>query len=67
MPVPTWDDYVLLATEEITLAGAGSPPVVRRLERALADLRSVAPPDRQPILDRRLDALAEAAEQVSTS
>ena len=60
VPVPTWDDYVLLATEEITLAGAGSPPVARRLERALADLLTVAPPDRQPIIERRLDALAEA-------
>jgi len=59
VPVPTWDDYVLLATEEITLAGAKSPPVVRRLERALVDVRTVAPADRQPILDRRLDALAE--------
>jgi hypothetical protein len=58
--VPTWEDYVLLATEEITLAGAGSPPVVRRLEGALADLRAIAPPERQPIIDRRLDALAEA-------
>jgi uncharacterized membrane protein len=60
VPVATWDDYVLLATEEITLAGAASPPVVRRLERALDDLRTVAPVDRQPILERRLDALAEA-------
>jgi uncharacterized membrane protein len=60
VPVPTWDDYVLLATEEITLAGAGSPPVVRRLEAALTDLRSVALPDRTAILDRRVEALFDA-------
>jgi uncharacterized membrane protein len=59
---PTWDDYVLLATEEITLAGADSPRVVRRLRAALEDLQSVALPDRQAILDRRLDALANAAD-----
>jgi hypothetical protein len=59
--VPTWEDFVLLATEEITLAGAGSPPVAKRLEAALNDLRSVALPDRALILDRRLDALAAAA------
>jgi hypothetical protein len=51
---------VQIATEEITLAGAGSPPVARRLEAALIDLHSVALPDRKPILDRRLQALAAA-------
>jgi uncharacterized membrane protein len=60
VPVPTWDDYVLLATEEITLAGAGSPPVARRLEAALIDLQSLALPDRKPVLDRRLGVLAAA-------
>lgn len=60
VPTPTWDEYVWLATEEITLAGAGSPPVARRLEAALIDLHSVALPDRKPILDRRLQALAAA-------
>jgi uncharacterized membrane protein len=60
VPVPTWEDYVLLATEEITLAGAGSPPVARRLESALNDLRSVALPDRVAIIDHRLETLAAA-------
>ena len=60
VPAPTWEDYLLLATEEITLAGAGSPTVARRLEAALIDLHSVALPDRKPILDRRLEALAAA-------
>ena len=32
-----WDAYVLLATEEIRLAGAGSPQVTRRLKAALTD------------------------------
>jgi uncharacterized membrane protein len=62
VPVMSWEDYVLLATEEITLAGAGSPPVVRRLETALGDLREIAPAERTAIIDRQLDFLAAAAE-----
>jgi uncharacterized membrane protein len=57
VPVMSWDDYVLLATEEITLAGAGSPPVARRLETALEDLRALAPTERTAIIDRQLDLL----------
>jgi uncharacterized membrane protein len=58
----TWEEYVLLATEEIRLAGAGSPPVVRRLRDALVDLRTIAPPDRVVVIDRQLELLAAAAE-----
>jgi len=65
VPVMNWEDYVLLATEEITLAGAGSPPVVRRLKTALADLRALAPPERTAIIDRQLDLLAAAAEKTA--
>jgi uncharacterized membrane protein len=57
VPVMSWDDYVLLATEEIALAGAGSPPVARRLETALTDLRSLSPAERTAIVDRQLDLL----------
>jgi uncharacterized membrane protein len=56
----SWDAYVLLASEEIRLAGAGSPQVTRRLKAALEDLRSIAPPDRVGVIDRQL-ALLEAA------
>lgn len=60
VPAPSWEDYVLLATEEITLAGAGSPPVARRLQAALSDLYDVALDERKPILERRLEALEAA-------
>jgi uncharacterized membrane protein len=53
-----WDGYVRLAFDEIRLAAAGFPQVTRRLEAALADLKTVAPPDRQPALDRQLRLLA---------
>jgi uncharacterized membrane protein len=54
---PSWDDYVELATEELTLAGADSPRVVRRLRRALEDLREIAPPERREVIERRLERL----------
>ncbi|WP_245159061.1 DUF2254 domain-containing protein [Blastococcus sp. TF02A-35] len=50
----SWDGYVRLAFDEIRLAGASEPQVTRRLCAALADLKGVAPPDRQAPLDRQL-------------
>ena len=58
----SWEAYVLLATEELRLAGAGSPQVTRRMKAALTDLRSIAPPERLPIIDRQLEMLAAAVE-----
>jgi uncharacterized membrane protein len=58
----SWEAYVRLAFEEIRLAGAGSPQVSRRLTAALADLRSMAPPDRVPVLDEQRDLLQSATE-----
>jgi uncharacterized membrane protein len=52
-----WDGYVHLAFDEIRLAGAGSPQIARRLRAALEDLRSVAPPDRRPVLELELELL----------
>ena len=55
--VMDWDAYVHLAFDEIRLAGAACPPVVRRLRMALKDLRTVAPPERQEVLDTQLTLL----------
>jgi uncharacterized membrane protein len=49
-----WEGYVRLAFDEIRLAAGGYPQVTRRLEAALADLKAVAPAERQPALDRQL-------------
>lgn len=54
-----WDGYVRLAFDEIRLAAGGYPQVTRRLEAALADLKSVAPAERQPALDHQLRLLAQ--------
>jgi uncharacterized membrane protein len=58
-----WDGYVRLAFDELRLAGATSPQVTRRLQAALEDLKTVAPPDRQPVLDRQLDLLEALVRQ----
>jgi uncharacterized membrane protein len=58
--VMTWEGYVRLAFDELRLVGAGSPQVARRLRAALDDLRTVAPPERRPPLDRQLKLLDEA-------
>ena len=57
---PSWEDYVHLAFDEIRMAGAGSPPVARRLAAALRDLRSIALPERLAVLDDQLDLLMAA-------
>jgi uncharacterized membrane protein len=58
--VMSWEGYVRLGFDELRLAGAGSPQVARRLRAALEDLRTVAPPERHPPLDRQLDLLEAA-------
>ena len=58
--VLTWEGYVRLAFDELRLVGAGSPQVARRLRAALEDLRTAAPPERHPPLQRQL-RLLEAA------
>jgi hypothetical protein len=56
----SWEGYIRLAFDELRLAGAGSPQVARRLRAALEDLRTVAPPERQPPLERQLELLEAA-------
>jgi uncharacterized membrane protein len=58
--VLSWEGYVRLAFDELRLAGAGSPQIARRLRAALEDLRTVAPPERRPPLDRQLGLLEDA-------
>src|SRR2546423_3554251 len=57
------DGYVRLAFDEIRLAAGGYPQVTRRLEAALEDLKTVAPAERQPALDRQLRLLALGVER----
>lgn len=50
--MPSWNDYLALAFDEIRQYGAGSIQVMRRLRSALADLVDACPPGRaQPVAD----------------
>ncbi len=60
----SWEAYVHLAFDEIRMAGAGSPQVARRLKSALADLCTVAPPERVPILEEQLELLEASIESL---
>ncbi|MET8995786.1 DUF2254 domain-containing protein [Amycolatopsis sp. NPDC004169] len=57
-----WDGYVRLAFDELRLAGAASPQIPRRIFAALQDLKTVAPPERHPPLDRQVELLTAAVE-----
>src|SRR3954453_8163205 len=56
----SWAGYVRLAFDEIRLAGASEPQVTRKMCAALADLKTVASPDRQEPLDHQLRLLTAA-------
>ena len=58
----TWEGYVRLAFEELTLDGAGSPLVARRLFAALDDLLATSPAARRPPLERQRELLVAAVE-----
>lgn len=58
IPMPTWDDYLALAFDEIRQFGASSVQVARRLRAALTGLaESVATEERRASVRRYLDHL----------
>lgn len=58
IPMPTWDDYLALAFDEIRQFGATSVQVARRLRAALSGLsESVATEERRSAVRRYLDHL----------
>jgi len=57
LTLPSWDDYVALAVDEITEAGADHARIRQRLERLLGDLLALAPEGRRAPLRLRLEGL----------
>jgi len=53
-PVPMWEDFLVLAFDEIRYCGANSIQVMRRLRALLEDLKEHVPPERRPALQRYL-------------
>jgi uncharacterized membrane protein len=53
-PVPSWDDFLVLAFDEIRYCGQSSIQVMRRLRSLLYGLMEHVPPARRPALERYL-------------
>jgi uncharacterized membrane protein len=54
-PVPRWEDFLVLAFDEIRYCGASSIQVMRRLRALLTDLMENVPPERRVALQRYLE------------
>ena len=54
-PVPKWEDFLVLAFDEIRYCGANSIQVMRRMRALLQDLKEQVPPERRPALERYLE------------
>ena len=52
VPFPAWDDFLLLALDEIRACGAGSVQVMRRMKALIKNLTEVLPPERHDALRR---------------
>jgi uncharacterized membrane protein len=55
LPVPTWNDLVVLALDEIRYCGATSVQVMRRMRALLEDLKEHVRPDRRVALEYYLE------------
>lgn len=56
-PVPTWEELVGLALDEIRNVGAGNLQIQHRVEVLLRDLLVAAPPERRAPVERQLEML----------
>ena len=59
--LPTWEEYVGLALDEIISIGLASLQVRRRLERLLEDVAALSPLQRRPAVERRLTQVTASA------
>ncbi len=57
LAMPTWDDYVAVALDELIALRAPSPQASRRLHTLLEDLIGLSDPPEQPALRIRLERL----------
>jgi uncharacterized membrane protein len=57
LPLPTWDEYLELALDEIISMRSGSIYLQKRLLRLLEQLLEVAPPKRHASVQARLSTL----------
>ena len=61
LALPSWDDYLRVALDDLTEAASGSAMVLLRARALLSGLLAAAPPQRQPPLTWRLRRVEELA------
>jgi uncharacterized membrane protein len=59
--LPTWDQYLAVALDEIIALPGVLPTISARLTRLLDDIAAIAPPDRRPGLGKRRAEIAPPA------
>jgi uncharacterized membrane protein len=53
LSLPSWEDYLELAVDEIAVSAVEVPTVLARIDRMLSELAASAPEARRPALERR--------------
>jgi uncharacterized membrane protein len=61
LALPSWDDYLRTALDDLIESGSGSPMVLLRARALLADLLAAAPPQRRSSITWRLQHAEELA------
>lgn len=64
VPMPTWEDFITVALDEVIPLSGSSIHVRQRIRRMLAELIERALPERHAALQARLDATAVQSEQL---
>jgi uncharacterized membrane protein len=62
---PDWDDFVILACNEIRLYGAENAQIARRLRAMIENLLQTLPERRRPALRQELDLLDRTLEKIT--
>ncbi len=63
VPYPTFDEYLSITVQQVGHYSRSDVMVLLRLLRELAELKSLAPPERHDALDRAMDEVVNEAEQ----
>jgi uncharacterized membrane protein len=62
-PAPTWEDFLILAFDEIRYYGATSIQVMRRMRALIRGVMEQVPAERRPALQRYLDRVDAGIER----
>lgn len=67
IPMPGWEDFLLLALDEIRSCGANSVQVMRRMNALIKNVGEVLPPGRRPELRHWEERLRGTVDRTFTS